>query len=437
MSSTAETASAALTSGPMTGLQVSTVAVCLAINLVDGFDVLAISFVATTLTAEWDLTPDELGLLFSAGVAGMTLASIVIAPIADYIGRRRTILLCLAAITLGMLASAMSNSATQLALFRFLTGLGIGTLIPSINTMVGEFASEQRRELSVTIMQAGFPLGATLGGFAAFALLDEFGWRGVFWFGAALSAVMIPCAWRLLPESPDFLLSRQPPGALTQLNGILARMQRPQMDRLPTRPAATASPARLLVHPTHRPHVLALSGAFFFLMAAFYFVASWTPKLLTDAGLSTDAGISGGVLLNLAGVSGGILLGWLAHRVGGRRLTAWYLCLAVVSMGAFTLIESLNLMILGGAIIGFFVIGSMMGLYSIAPGLYPAAIRSAATGIAVGMGRFGAVLGPIVTGVLLSQGWEASQLYLLFAAPLIVAAGAVFWLARRPLASAL
>ena len=205
MTSSADRLHDAIAHGPMSPLQITTVVICLAINLIDGFDVLAISFTASTLAAEWQLQDDQLGLLISAGVAGMTIASILISPVADYIGRRRTILFSLAVITLGMVASAMAMGPADLALYRFATGLGIGTLLPSINTMVGEFSSHKRRELAVTIMQAGFPLGATLGGFVAFGLIESLGWRGVFWVGALLSGAMIPLSWRGLPESPDFL----------------------------------------------------------------------------------------------------------------------------------------------------------------------------------------------------------------------------------------
>ena len=186
-----------------------------------------------------------------------------------------------------------------------------------------------------------------------------------------------------------------------------------------------------LWQPEHRGNTLALCMAFFCVMAAFYFIASWTPKMLTDAGMSTSGGISGGVILNLTGVTGGLLLGWLAYRIGARRLTALYITAAIIAMLVFTQIKNLQIMVIGGAAVGFFVIGSMMGLYSIAPGLFPTRIRSTATGLALGFGRFGAILGPVATGYLLTAGWQPGGLYVLFAIPLAVSALAVGWLARR------
>ncbi|MEE2784025.1 MAG: MFS transporter [Pseudomonadota bacterium] len=422
----------AIAHGPMSGLQISTVAICLAINLIDGFDVLAISFTASVLAEDWQLGPEQLGLLFSSGVAGMTLASILISPIADYIGRRRTILFSLVAITLGMTASAVSTGAIELAVYRFVTGLGIGTLLPSINTMVGEFSSQKRREFAVSVMQAGFPLGATLGGFVAFGLIESFGWRGVFWVGAILSGAMIPLALSGLPESPDFLLLRRPKGALDRLNSIAGRLGLAPITALPQDQVMSEDRSwSSLTRPPHQMDVMLLCVAFFCTMAAFYFIASWTPKLLTDAGLSTSGGISGGLLLNIVGVTGGLLLGWQSSRFGVRRLTTMYLFGAICAMVLFAMINDLTLMLFGGSFVGFFVIGSMMGLYSIAPGLFPTHIRSTATGLALGFGRFGAILGPTVTGYLLAAEWSPASLYLLFAAPLLLAAFAVGTLARR------
>ncbi len=431
MTHTADDIRRAMDRGPMRAAQIMTVAVCLAINLIDGFDVLAIAFTASTLSSEWNLAPDQLGLLFSAGVAGMTIASIAIAPVADRVGRRPTVLASLALITGGMAASALAHGPTDLAVYRFVTGLGIGTLLPSINTLAAEFSSAPRRELAVTTMQAGFPLGATLGGFAALGLIDQFGWRGVFWVGALLSGMMIPIAWKTLPESPQFLLLRQPAGALAQLNETLRRLRLSALDTLPPSPVGSPTTTNTLMKQPHGVNTIALCTAFFCVMAAFYFVASWTPKLLTDAGLSTKQGISGGLLLNIAGVTGGILLGWQARRFGARWLTFAYLVGAIATMAAFATLQDLQSMLLGGALVGFFVIGAMMGLYSIAPNLFPTQIRSTATGLAVGVGRFGAILGPIATGALLADAWDPATIYLVFAVPLAVSAASVGYLARR------
>ncbi len=416
----------------MRPLQVTTVLTCLMINLIDGYDVLAISFAAPAITDAWQLSPTDLGTLLSAGLAGMTLASILLAPVADYIGRRKTILWCLVLVTLGMAASANASTLTELTVYRFVTGIGVGTLLPSLNTMVAEFSSLRRRELAVTIMQAGYPLGAILGGIVAILLLEAFGWRAIFATGALLSAMLIPMVYWRMPESLDYLLTRGE-SALPELNRLLNAFGRPALKSSHPHPAQ-AHQARIgygaLQHGGNGHRALVLCGAFFFVMGSFYFVASWTPKLLVDAGLDQAAASQGGIILNLSGVAGGITLGMLAHRLGARPLTIVYLLSAGFFMWAFTQTSTVAPMFVATGVLGFFLIGSMMGLYGMTPSLFDPAVRATATGLAVGVGRLGAVAGPYAVGVLLESGWSAASIYMLFAAPLLVAALVLLYLHR-------
>jgi len=416
---------------PMTGFQVGTVAICLLINLIDGFDVLAISFAASHLSREWQLSPTELGLLFSSGVAGMTLSSIVIAPVADYFGRRLAILAFLVVVSFAMAASALASSAGELAAWRFVTGIGVGGLLPSLNTLVAEFASRKRQELAVSIMQGGFPLGATFGGMVALLLIDAFGWRSIFWVGAGMSAIMIPVVWLRLPESLDFLLARRDSGALERVNRLLVRLGREPLETLDTvRNISPPIGLRALATPGLAARIVTLSISFFFVMGCFYFVSAWTPKLLIDAGLAVSGGISGGIILNVAGVAGGILLAWVASGAGVRKLTMAYMLLAALAMAAFGLMSNLWPLLIMAGVLGFFLVGTMMGLYSLMPALFPTGARATAAGFAIGMGRFGAMAGPVLTGLLLEARFDTSTIYMLFALPMIAAAAALFVLHR-------
>jgi|GEM_PF-3149420 len=189
-----------LSARPMDSVQIGTVTICLLINLIDGFDVLAMAFAASSIGQEWQLSPTEFGVLFSSGLAGMTISSMRLAPVADYSGRRTAIVMFLVVISIAMAASALADSVVELATWRFVTGLGVGGLLPAINTMVAELASRRRQELAVSIMQAGFPLGASIGGIAACFLIEAHGWQSVFWVGAGLSSAMIVLVWLKLPE---------------------------------------------------------------------------------------------------------------------------------------------------------------------------------------------------------------------------------------------
>jgi len=423
---------AALERQRMTPFQIAAVAICTVLNAIDGFDVLAISFAAPMLAEEWALPPRGLGILFSSGLAGMTAGSLLIAPLADRIGRRWMTLASLLGVTLGMFLSAAAQDAVQLALTRVLTGLGIGAMLPSLTTVVAEYSSTRRRELSISVWATGYPIGATLGGIGAVFVVDSFGWRGIFVLGGLLSLAMIPIViWRL-PESLAFLATRRPRGALERINLLLRRVGRQEIDQIPEPPAAQArTRARDVVRGRLGAHSAALWSAFFCVMMSFYFVLSWTPKLLVDAGLRAEQGISGGVLLNLGGIAGALGVGLLASRARPFLTVALTMVAGAVSVALFGLLAHwLALAMTLALVVGYVTFGSVVGLYSIMPSVYPTEVRNTGAGLSVGVGRIGAIVSPFVAGVVLERGWSGSSTYVLFALPLL-AAGAVTFLMER------
>ena len=148
-------------------VQMYAVGICLVINMLDGFDVLAIAFTANEIANEWEMSPENLGILFSSGLLGMIIGALALAPVADAVGRRPQIVLCLCVIGLGMLVSGLATSISQLMVLRFITGIGIGGIIPSLNTMVAEYSARQWRNLSLSLLHIGYPLGVTIGGASA------------------------------------------------------------------------------------------------------------------------------------------------------------------------------------------------------------------------------------------------------------------------------
>jgi predicted MFS family arabinose efflux permease len=239
------------------------------------------------------------------------------------------------------------------------------------------------------------------------------------------SGLMIPVVIRSLPESLDFLLARRPKDALGRLNHLLRRMRRPELSELPSlrvEEHGDRNPVRRLFSGANTRSTLLIWAAFFLLMFGFYFITSWTPKLLVAAGLSTRQGITGGVLLNLGGIVGGTLFGALARHLPLRLLGGLCLGLTAVMTWLFGLFAS----DLGAAFpiafaIGVFLFGSMVGLYAVTPLLYPAAIRTTGMGWAIGIGRLGAILAPLTAGLLVDAGWATAHLYYAFAVPFVAA----------------
>jgi benzoate transport len=413
--------------GPMSRFQMRSVAICVGLNMLDGFDVLVMAFTGPAISADWGLTGAQLGVLLSAGLFGMAGGSLFLAPWADRFGRRAITLICLVIISVGLLLSAAAHGVAQLAAWRLLTGVGIGGILASISVITAEYSSNRWRSNAISLQVIGYPIGATIGGSIAAVLITRYGWRSAFLFGAVASLLMIPVVVRHLPESLDFLLAKRPRNALQRLNMLLRRMHHEEVSQFPEPPAIEPQQAqgnpltRLFSGPLARSTVLIWSS-FFLLMFTFYFVLSWTPKLLVAAGLSAQQGVTGGVLLNLGGIIGGGLFGYISSRVNLRKLAAAYFIMGALTLVLFGLVASnLTMAFAIALLMGACITGCMAGLYALAPTLYPAAVRTTGMGWAIGIGRIGAILAPTIVGFLIDGGWKTSDLYYAFAIPLVIA----------------
>ncbi|MCH9693604.1 MAG: MFS transporter [Gammaproteobacteria bacterium] len=416
----------------MTSFQIQAVGICLLINFLDGFDVLAIAFAAPTIAREWSIGATSLGVVFSSGLAGMVIGALVLSPFADRIGRRPMILTCLLMISAGMLLSAAVETVSQLVMARILTGLGVGGMLSSLTTMVAEYSSAKRRQLAISIMQSGYPVGAIIAGFVSAWLLGRYGWRSIFAFGGLLSLSLIPLVYLRLPESIDFLLTRPGKNTLPRVNDVLARLGHSTLRKLPAASLAS-EPVRYsglgVFQAAYLYKTIAIWIAFTAMFSAFYFVTNWTPKILIDAGLSRDIGIGGGVLIAMGGTVGGLTLGWLSGRFQVHLIGAVYMLLGFTSMIVFGLMEfQLTAMLSVAFMIGFFLAGAIICLYTILPGLYPTEFRNTGAGWALGVGRLGAVIGPYIAGILISAGWERGAYYAALSLPLVLSFFAVLWL---------
>lgn len=414
----------------MVGFQWAVVAQCFLINMLDGFDVLVMAFAAASVSSHWSLSGTQLGYLLSAGLVGMALGSLFIAPWADRIGRRPLMLLCVTIAGLGMLGSAHAPSPLALGGLRVLTGLGIGGILASSYVIAGEYANKRWRSLAISLQSTAYALGATIGGLIAAQIIPALGWQSVFFYGGIVTLATLPVLFLLLPESLDFLLTRQPTGALAKVNRLLQRVGIAQVERLPEAGVQVRSSMRRSIGELFSPALLRSTLlvwlAFFLVMFGFYFVMSWTPRLLVAAGLSTQQGITGGVLLNVGGILGTSLIGLLAARFSLTKLLTGYLLFNALLLAGFA--YSLGDLQLGFGLvllIGIFVNGCVAGLYALTPTLYGAAQRVTGLGWGIGIGRMGAILSPLVAGTLIDAHWQPVDLYPLFALAFVLAALAV------------
>lgn len=412
---------------PMSAHQIAAIVVCVGLNMLDGFDVLVMSFTAAGVSAEWHLSGAELGMLLSAGLVGMAAGSLFLAPRADRFGRRTIVMASVLIVSVGMLLSGVARSYLQLGALRALTGVGIGGILASATVLVAEYSSDTWRSTASYLYTSGYSIGATVGGAIAAVLIGRFGWRAAFEFGAIVSFVMLPIAYWALPESLDFLIARRPAGALRKLNRLLTGMHHAAVDALPQSELPDAAPQgaslRRLFAPQLARSTLLIWTAFFFMMGGYYFVFSWTPKLLTSGGMTAQQGITSGVLLSLGGIAGTVLFAFIARSIEVRRLISFCLVVASALMGVFAMTtHNLSVALMAGVALGAMSTSAMAGFYALTPALYAPDLRATGMGWGIGIGRLGAILAPLATGVLVDRGWHSVQLYWVFAGTFLIAA---------------
>ncbi|WP_458378566.1 MFS transporter [Pseudomonas chlororaphis] len=411
----------------MVVFQWGVISLCFLINMLDGFDVLVMAFTAASVSADWGLSGTQLGYLLSAGLVGMAIGSLFIAPWADRFGRRPLILFCIAIAGLGMLLASWASSPEMLGTMRLITGLGIGGILASSYVIAGEYANKKWRSLAISLQTTAYALGATIGGIFAAQIIPETGWRSVFLYGGIATLATLPVLAMWLPESLAFLLSRQPKKALHRVNILLDRVRISPLHELPPLQHGQVKSMRKSFTELFSPNLLRSTllvwAAFFLVMFGFYFVMSWTPRLLVAAGLSNQQGITGGVLLNVGGIIGTSVVGLLAARMRLSLVLMAYLMMNALLLAIF--VRSTGNQQLAFAVvfaIGVFVNGCVAGLYALTPTIYDVSQRVTGLGWGIGIGRSGAILSPLVAGRLIDAQWQPAELYMFFALSFVLAA---------------
>jgi benzoate transport len=405
-SSATSPVAAMLAERPMSRLQILAVVISVALNALDGFDVLAITFAAPGISRDWGIGPAELGVALSSGLVGMALGSLFIAPFGDRHGRRPLILLCLVLMAGGMALTATATGLFSLCFWRVITGLGIGGMVATINAVASEFANERRRDFSVAVMTIGYPIGGLIGGFAVADLVEPYGWQSIFIVGAIATAAFIPIVWFLLPESLEFLARLGTSQAHAKINALLDRMGHPRLtgDLAPPRDKARGGSVGELLGPRFRKLSLMLVAAYFLHIVTFYFFSGWLPKLMSDLGFTTPDAIRTSALMSLGGVIGGSALGWAAPRFGLVRLVMTAMIGTTVTFVAFGMVSGLVALQAIAFVAGACVFGGIVGLYALLARAFPPELRITGTGLAIGIGRAGAIVGPLVGGFLIAAG---------------------------------
>ncbi|MDC4294091.1 MFS transporter [Acinetobacter baumannii] len=399
---------------PMNSYRWLLVGLCILLNIVDGYDVQVMSFTAASVSKEWALSGSVLGILISLGLVGMAFGSLFIAPIADKVGRRTIILSCLLLSGITMLFSSHVMNPYQLGILRFITGIGIGGLLTNGAVMANEFSTTKWKNLSVALLSTGYAIGAVVGGMIAYRLIGTVGWRSVFMCGGIFTLTVLVLVYFVLPESVEYQLIKRQPNSIERINKTLAKFNIQAIHSFPAYKELTHGKVSIktLFKGNFKARTIFVWIAFFSVMAGQYFILTWTPKLLTMAGMTPEQGVSLGIILNFGGILGAILMAFLTVRYQINLVLSSFFALTAIFITVFVLnsgnyIYSMWIAVL----VGIFNNGCVAGMYALANSTYDTEIRATGVGSAITMGRLGGILSPLGAGYLLDAGIKPLHLY--------------------------
>lgn len=417
-----------LNTSRMSAYQWLIVGICTFLNALDGYDVLAISFSSNQVSEEFSLSGTALGLVMSAALLGMAIGALVLGPVADRIGRRNMTIVALIVNICGLFLSATATSATELGIWRVVTGLGVGGILVGTNVICAEYASRKRRGLVISIYTAGYGLGAAIGGSVMVSLIATSGWRSVFVLGGCLATVSLVLVLLLVPESPSYLYNRKPANAQKKLDVIARKLGFTDTVDLSAMTIAeenetSDSGVLALFNRRNRRVTFVVWATFFIVMFGFYFVNSWTPRLMHETGLTDTLSMIVTVGLTLGGAIGSVVFGLFTSRWSTRSVLMCFSVLAAILMAVFIFTAQwIVLVVIVGVLVGMFSNGCIAGLYVLTPQSYSSSLRSTGVGWGIGIGRFGAIIAPTATGAMLDGGWSPQAIYVFVGVVLLLAA---------------
>ena len=421
---------------PVGAFQVRAFLLCAAVLFVDGFDVQAITYVATAISQDFGLARGSLGPTFSAGLFGVMLGAMLLAPLADRVGRRRVIIYSCVAFGVGSLLTVWVDSLTPLLVLRFFTGLGLGGALPNAIGLASEYAPHKRRAMIVMFVGSGISLGAIGAGATAAQLVEPFGWRAVFVVGGLLPLALAAALALFLPESIRF--SAAVPGRRAEAERLLRRV-RPELatdggiEIVSHDPEGGKALVTDLFKDGRGIATLCLWVAFFMSLLNVYLAINWLPTSLEASGFPRTQANVMTTLYHVGGVIGTYAIGLFMDRLGVHRMVLVALFLAAIGFYAFATVTGLPqwpttaILMLAG--VG--VIGAQVGVTALASITYPVAMRSTGLGWALGVGRVGSIVGPTIGGIALATAANPRSVYLGCVAPIMIGIAAIALLKRR------
>jgi MFS transporter, AAHS family, 4-hydroxybenzoate transporter len=405
---------------------------CCAAMVIEGYDVQVLAYAAPAIIRDWQIEQAYFGPVFGAALFGYLLGATLLSGVSDKIGRKKVIVLGNIFFGLLTVASAFARNIEFLLALRFLAGLGLGASIPSSIALAVEYAPELHRSFRVSILFVGYTLGGALGGILTAPLIVNFGWQSAFLADGFASLAVAVLLFFMLPESARFLAVLG--GRERELASIMRRL-RPDLAvdassrfTVAEHGAEPGMPVKYLFTDGRALITSLLWTAFITSLMGHYFLTSWLPTVLNSNGVPLGHAVVAGSLIQGGGALGSLIVGRLMDRLGMIAIvTAFMISIPfVVLIGAFGMPEYLLMLVI--FISGMSLLGGQVGLNALAGTIYPTFVRSSGAGLALGIGRVGSILGPIIGGLLIGMKLSMPALFICAALPAACCALAVLGL---------
>ena len=411
---------------------------CALIIIFDGYDLAVVGIALPSIMKDLGVDATRAGFMVSSALFGMVFGAIFLGTLADKIGRRRTIAICIGLFSVFTAAAGMTKDPATFGIARFLAGIGIGGVMPNVVAHMTEYAPKKIRATLVTLMFSGYAIGGVVAALLGKGLIEAYGWQSVF-FAAGLPVILIPMIVKSLPESMPFLLAKGRHDELTTIAAKLEPNYRPaSSDRftVPAEDKADSAPIKHLFMEGRGFSTVMFWIAFFTCLFMVYALSSWLTKLMAGAGYSLGSALTFVLVLNIGAVVGAVGGGWLADRFHIKVVLAAMYAMAAISITLLGFPMSTPALFAVVGLAGASTIGTQIVANAYTGQFYPMAIRSTGLGWALGIGRTGAILAPIVIGILVSMKLPLQQNFMAIAIPAVVGMIAVLLIDHRRSASA-
>ncbi|MGO4327527.1 MFS transporter [Cupriavidus sp. M-11] len=412
---------------------------CALIIIFDGYDLAVVGIALPSIMKSMGVDATSAGFMVSSALFGMMFGAVVMGTVADRLGRRVAIAICIALFSVFTAAAGFASDPVSFSVTRFLAGLGIGGVMPNVVAQMTEYSPRKIRGTMVTLMFSGYSVGGMLAALLGKGLIESYGWQSVF-VAAALPALLIPVVLKVMPESMPFLVRT---GRLDTLKRIVSRLEpayQPRPDdqfALPATDKAGDAPIGKLFQDGRGFSTVMFWVAFFMCLFMVYALSSWLTKLMASAGYSLGSALTFVLVLNFGAMIGAIGGGWLADRFNIKYVLVGMYALAAVSITLLGFKVPTEVLFLLVALAGASTIGTQIVTYAYAGQFYPMAVRATGIGWASGVGRSGAILAPIVIGALVGMALPLQQNFMAIAVPAVIAVVAVLLIDHRRSASAM